>query len=87
MAVVSYRVSVTDVPTLLLRGGAKVSYAAIRNGDAANSIAFGAVDVTYAGGYLLEAKDVNNITVTPGTELYGRASTGVTVVAHIIHQS
>ena len=87
MAVEAYRVSVTDVPTLILRGGSKVSYASIKNGDGANPVAFGGISVTYAGGFLMAAGDVNNITVTPGTELYGRADTGVTIVVHVIHQS
>jgi hypothetical protein len=42
--------------------------------------------VTYATGFLLTAGDVNNITVAPGTELFGIADTAGTVVVHVIHQ-
>jgi hypothetical protein len=87
MAVTAFRVSVIDSPTLLVRGDRDGNNVVIKNADAAAAFSLGGVLVTYAGGFAMLAGDVDQITLAPGEELYAVASTGITVVAHVIQKA
>lgn len=87
MAVSSYRVSVIDSPTLIVRGERNGNNIIVKNADTTNAFSLGGVGVTYAGGFAMLAGDVDQITLAAGEELYAVASTGVTVVAHVIQKA
>ena len=87
MAITSFRVSVVDTPTLLVRGGSRVSYLTAKNAHASAACCLGGSLVTFAGGFSLGNGDVSNITVAPGEEVYAVADTGITVPVHVIHQA
>ena len=87
MAVTSYRVSVTDSPTLLVRGERDGNNIIIKNADSTNTIDLGGVCVAYGSGFAMLPGDVDQITLAAGEELYAVASTGVTIVAHVIQKA
>jgi len=87
MAVESYRVSVIGSPTLLVRGGPNGNNIIVKNADTANTFDLGGVRVAYGSGFAMLAGDVDQITLAAGEELYAVASTGVTIVAHVIQKA
>ena len=87
MSVTAFRVSVIDSPTLIVRGERDGNTIIIKNADTSAAFSLGGALVTYAGGFAMLAGDVDQITLAPGEELYGIASTGITVVAHVIQKA